>query len=89
MQVIILVFFSKIRPGFRPSNARKILLYMVLLFQYVPRVFRIYLCCEVLKKTRDTLSKTLWVRGTFNLFLYIIASHVRIPFFIPFCTRNF
>ncbi|GMN44433.1 hypothetical protein TIFTF001_013628 [Ficus carica] len=75
-QVIILVFFSKIRPGFRPSNARKILLYIVLLFQYVPKVFGIYLCCEALKKTRDTLRKTLWVRGTFNLFLYIIASHI-------------
>ncbi|GMN44437.1 hypothetical protein TIFTF001_013632 [Ficus carica] len=75
-QVIILVFFSKIRPFFRPSSARKIFLYIVLLFQYVPRVFQIYLSCEALKKSRDALSKTLWVRGTFNLFLYIIASHL-------------
>lgn len=75
-QVVILVYFSKIRPGFRPSSTRKLLLYAVLLFQYAPRVFQIYLSCEELKKTHDAFSRTLWVRGAFNLFLYFIAGHV-------------
>ncbi|XP_024025758.1 cyclic nucleotide-gated ion channel 1 [Morus notabilis] len=75
-QVVILVYFSEIRQGLRPSSARKLLCYIILLFQYAPRVLQIYLACEALKKTRDAFSEIIWVRGAFNLFLYIIASHI-------------
>ena len=72
-QVVVLVFFSKmIGPG-----SGKLILYMVLLLQYAPRVVQIYISCDELRKIPDAFSGTIWVRGAFNLFLYIIASHVR------------
>lgn len=43
----------------------------VLLVQYVPRIFRIYLSSAEFTKTSG-----IWVKGAFNFFLYILASHV-------------
>nr|XP_011470214.1 PREDICTED: cyclic nucleotide-gated ion channel 1-like [Fragaria vesca subsp. vesca]XP_011470215.1 PREDICTED: cyclic nucleotide-gated ion channel 1-like [Fragaria vesca subsp. vesca] len=40
-----------------------------LLVQYVPRIYRIYLSSVAITES------ALWVRGVFNLFLYILASH--------------
>ncbi|PON50121.1 Voltage dependent potassium channel [Parasponia andersonii] len=71
-QVVILVFFSKM---IGPSTG-KLMLYVVLLLQYAPRVVQIYLSCEELKKSPDAFTTTLWVRGAFNMFLYIMASHI-------------
>ncbi|XP_015878201.3 cyclic nucleotide-gated ion channel 1-like [Ziziphus jujuba] len=72
-QVIILVFFTKLR-GSRYSNLRKFLNFLVL-FQYVPRIIRIYHLCKKLGRTPSSITGVVWVRGAFNLFLYIIASH--------------
>ncbi|KAL6127249.1 hypothetical protein ACLB2K_075290 [Fragaria x ananassa] len=41
-----------------------------LLTQYVPRIYRIYLSSVAITES------ALWVRGVFNFFLYILASHV-------------
>nr|WGM80994.1 CNGC1 [Fragaria x ananassa] len=40
-----------------------------LLIQYVPRIYRIYLSSVAVTES------ALWVRGVFNFFLYILASH--------------
>ncbi|XP_034221179.1 cyclic nucleotide-gated ion channel 1-like isoform X2 [Prunus dulcis] len=42
----------------------------LILFQYLPRVYRIYVSYEELTRIKR------WVRGAFNFFLYILASHV-------------
>nr|XP_011470223.1 PREDICTED: cyclic nucleotide-gated ion channel 1-like [Fragaria vesca subsp. vesca] len=46
------------------------ILNVFLLFQYLPKIYRIYLSCKKLKQTG------IWARGSFNFFLYILASHV-------------
>ncbi|KAK9914437.1 hypothetical protein M0R45_038218 [Rubus argutus] len=51
-------------------------LYFILIFQYVLRVLRI---CSLLKEaTRSSgiLAETAWAKAAFNLFLYMLASHV-------------
>lgn len=51
-------------------------LYFILIFQYVLRVLRI---CSLLKEaTRSSgvLAETAWAKASFNLFLYMLASHV-------------
>lgn len=73
-QVIILVQLSKLR-GMGSLETRKYL-NIILFSQYVPRILRIYISCKELTKNSDKLSGIVWVRGVFNLFLYILASHV-------------
>ncbi|PON72124.1 Ion transport domain containing protein [Parasponia andersonii] len=73
-QVVILALFPKLR-GHRALVTRKIL-NLVLLSQYVPRVIRIYQSSRELTRTPDLLKTPVWVKGAFNFFLYILASHV-------------
>ncbi|CAL9000291.1 unnamed protein product [Prunus brigantina] len=61
------VFFR--RKSSEYFRKRRIMTFL-LLFQYLPRVYRIYLTYEELTKIKR------WVRGAFNFFLYILASHV-------------
>ncbi|XP_060675874.1 cyclic nucleotide-gated ion channel 1 [Ziziphus jujuba] len=72
--VIILQFFFKVR-GTKYLNTRKFLIFIVL-SQYVPRVLRIYLSCEQLRRIPSQLNDNVWAKGAFNFFLYITASHV-------------
>ncbi|XP_048325807.2 cyclic nucleotide-gated ion channel 1 isoform X1 [Ziziphus jujuba] len=72
-QVIIVVFFTKMW-GSRYSSKRKFLNFLVV-FQYVPRVLRIYRSCKKLGTIPSSLIGLVW-KGSFNLLLYIIASHV-------------
>ena len=74
MQLVVLVFFSKIS-GSKSLTARKFI-NLSLLLQYVPRIFRIYLSAKDL--TFDSLTRRVWVRGAFFFFLYIIFGHVSI-----------
>nr|XP_011470271.1 PREDICTED: cyclic nucleotide-gated ion channel 1-like [Fragaria vesca subsp. vesca] len=51
-------------------------LYFIVIFQYVLRVLRI---CSLLKeaaRSSGILSETAWAKAAFNLFLYMLASHV-------------
>ncbi|XP_068312587.1 cyclic nucleotide-gated ion channel 1-like [Pyrus communis] len=82
-QVVILIFFSKMR-GSGSLNTRKFLSSLVLL-QYVPRVLRIYLSCKNLNKNP---SLEIWVKGVFNFFLYILASHVLGAFWYFFSVQR-
>ncbi|KAK9914516.1 hypothetical protein M0R45_038290 [Rubus argutus] len=71
-QVGMFVFFSKMK-GPKCLKQRKYLDTLVLL-QFVPRVLPIYLLCRERKKTLNKPS--MWTKGVFNFFLYILASHV-------------
>ncbi|PRQ60432.1 putative potassium channel, voltage-dependent, EAG/ELK/ERG [Rosa chinensis] len=66
VKVALLVFFLKMDG----SDYRKKILNGFLLFQYMPKIYRIYLSCKELKQTG------IWARGAFSIFLYILASHV-------------
>ncbi|KAG6715381.1 hypothetical protein I3842_05G249100 [Carya illinoinensis] len=78
-QVLFLILFSKMR-GYKSLNTRKVLCGFVL-FQYLPRAVRVYLSWKKVFIHRNTmiinLTKTvIAVKAVFNLFLFIIASHV-------------
>ncbi|KAL5568235.1 hypothetical protein UlMin_024810 [Ulmus minor] len=73
-QVIFQSYFHKMA-GSKSLITRKFLNFF-LLAQYVPRILRIYLSAKDLGRTFDSLTLRLWVRGVFNIFLYIIAGHV-------------
>ena len=75
-QVIILKFFSEIA-GSRSLTTRKFLNFL-LLFQYVPRILRVYISVRDLGRIFDLHTRVVWVKGAFNFFLYIIAGHVSI-----------
>ncbi|KAM1232303.1 hypothetical protein ACFX13_042872 [Malus domestica] len=67
-QVLLVVVFFKMR-GSGYLQKRKVLNFF-LLAQYLPRIYRIHLSSNNLSQTG------IWVKGAFNFFLYILASHV-------------
>uniref|UniRef100_A0A6N2KJ93 Cyclic nucleotide-binding domain-containing protein n=2 Tax=Salix viminalis TaxID=40686 RepID=A0A6N2KJ93_SALVM len=72
-QVVILIITPKMA-GSSYLNTKNMLKFVVI-FQYVPRFIRIYpLYREV--ATSRILRETAWAGAAFNLFLYMIASHV-------------
>ncbi|KAM5556197.1 hypothetical protein ABKV19_023868 [Rosa sericea] len=72
-QVVILIFFTKMS-GSRSMNTRKFLNFLVL-FQYVPRVLRIYLACKESENSpKGKLG--LWITGGLNFLMYIFVSHI-------------
>ncbi|GFY92307.1 cyclic nucleotide gated channel 1 [Actinidia rufa] len=48
----------------------------VIFFQYVPRLIRIYPLVKEVKRTSGIFTETAWAGAAFNLFLYMLASHV-------------
>ncbi|XP_035540966.1 cyclic nucleotide-gated ion channel 1-like isoform X2 [Juglans regia] len=79
-QVLFLILFSKNMRAFKSLNKRKVLSAVVLL-QYLPRALRVYLSWKKVFIHRNImiidLSKTvIAVKAGFNLFLFIIASHM-------------
>ncbi|XP_062119865.1 cyclic nucleotide-gated ion channel 1-like [Humulus lupulus] len=72
-QVIILAFDEGNETS---ASSSKKLINTLLLFQYLPRVFRIYLSCKELAQNQDSVTRIVWVKGGLNFFLYILASHV-------------
>ncbi|KAF5451069.1 hypothetical protein F2P56_031368 [Juglans regia] len=81
-QVLLPIIFSKLR-GSESLNKRKVLT-AVVLFQYLPRAIRIYLSSVSWRNafthdggSRDKLSKSaIAVKAGFNLFMFIVASHI-------------
>ncbi|XXG64501.1 hypothetical protein AAC387_Pa05g2439 [Persea americana] len=51
-------------------------LFLIVLFQYIPRLYLIFhLSSEIIKAT-GIVTKTAWAGAAYNLLLYILASHV-------------
>uniref|UniRef100_A0A6N2LPM0 Cyclic nucleotide-binding domain-containing protein n=2 Tax=Salix TaxID=40685 RepID=A0A6N2LPM0_SALVM len=72
-KVVILIIIPKMG-GSSYLNTKNLLKFVVI-FQYVPRFVRIYpLYKEV--TTSGILTETAWAGAAFNLFLYMLASHV-------------
>ena len=74
VQVVILIIIPQMR-GLKSLNTKNLLKFVVL-FQNVPRVFRIYPLYKEVTRTSGILTETAWAGAAFNLFLYMLASHV-------------
>ncbi|XP_068316271.1 cyclic nucleotide-gated ion channel 1-like [Pyrus communis] len=66
--LIVVMFYTMKGSGF---EEHKKVLNVFLLCQYFPRIYRIYLSAKEFKITNG-----IWVKGLYNLFLYILASHI-------------
>ncbi|KAJ7959307.1 cyclic nucleotide-gated ion channel 1 [Quillaja saponaria] len=73
-QVVILIVIPNMR-GSTSLNTKN-LLKCVVFFQYVPRVLRIVPLYKEVTRTSGILTETAWAGAAFNLFLYMLASHV-------------
>ncbi|KAA8533630.1 hypothetical protein F0562_030936 [Nyssa sinensis] len=73
-QVVILIIIPNLG-GSRSLNTKNLLKFVVFL-QYIPRVLRIYPLYKEVTRTSGILTETAWAGAAFNLFLYMLASHV-------------
>ncbi|KAG6387765.1 hypothetical protein SASPL_152957 [Salvia splendens] len=73
-QIAILIIIPKMK-GARSLNTKNLLKFVVL-FQYIPRVLRVYPLYKEVTRTSGILTETAWAGAAFNLFLYMLASHV-------------
>lgn len=61
-------------------NAKDLLKFVVLC-QYVPRFLRIYPLYKEVTRTSGLFIESAWAGVAFNLFLYMLASHVSFLFY--------
>ncbi|CAL9243332.1 unnamed protein product [Arabidopsis halleri] len=73
-QMVILVIIPHMR-GSLSLNTKNMLKFIVF-FQYIPRFIRIYPLYKEVTRTSGILTETAWAGAAFNLFLYMLASHV-------------
>ncbi|XP_057721598.1 cyclic nucleotide-gated ion channel 1-like isoform X1 [Arachis stenosperma] len=73
-QVVILIVIPGMS-GYKSLNTKNLLKFIVF-FQYIPRVFRIIPLYKEVTRTSGILTETAWAGAVFNLFLYMLASHV-------------
>ncbi|CAL0305444.1 unnamed protein product [Lupinus luteus] len=73
-QVVILIIIPKMK-GSESLNTKNLLKFVVF-FQYVPRFLRIIPLYKEVTRTSGILTETAWAGAAFNLFLYMLASHV-------------
>ncbi|KAM0000551.1 putative cyclic nucleotide-binding domain, Ion transport domain, rmlC-like jelly roll [Helianthus debilis subsp. tardiflorus] len=73
-QVVILIVIPRMH-GSKSLNTKNLLKFVVL-FQYIPRMLRIYPLYNEVTRTSGILTETAWAGAAFNLLLYMLASHV-------------
>ncbi|XP_010668155.2 cyclic nucleotide-gated ion channel 1 isoform X1 [Beta vulgaris subsp. vulgaris] len=73
-QMSVLVIMPKLMDG-GPLTSKG-LLKLVIFAQYVPRLFRIYPLYKEVTRASGIITETAWAGAAFNLFLYMLASHV-------------
>ncbi|CAN1267686.1 Cyclic nucleotide-gated ion channel 1 [Linum perenne] len=73
-QMVILIITPRLQ-GSRTLNTKNLLKFVVI-FQYLPRIIRIYPLYSEVTRTSGILTETAWAGAAFNLFLYMLASHV-------------
>ncbi|RDX62639.1 Cyclic nucleotide-gated ion channel 1 [Mucuna pruriens] len=73
-QVAILIIIPKLK-GSESLNTKTLLKFIVF-FQYIPRFLRIIPLYKEVTRTSGILTETAWAGAAFNLFLYMLASHV-------------
>lgn len=74
VQVVILVIIQTTR-GSKVLSGLKLLKFFVI-FQYVPRLIRIYPLFTNVTRTSCKLDESKFFKAAFNLLLYMVASHV-------------
>ncbi|KAG6667077.1 hypothetical protein CIPAW_01G075700 [Carya illinoinensis] len=82
-QVVVLLASKKETP-----MVTKELLKLVIFSQYVPRLLRIYPQYVEVIRTSGILIRTAWTGAAYNLFLYMLASHVVGAFWYLFGTER-
>lgn len=72
----IVIWF--IMPAIRSSHADHTnnALVLIVLLQYVPRLYMIFPLSSQIIKTTGVVTKTAWAGAAYNLLLYMLASHV-------------
>ncbi|TKY64065.1 Cyclic nucleotide-gated ion channel 1 [Spatholobus suberectus] len=70
-----------------PNVGKDLLKYMVIA-QYVPRLLRIYPLFKEVTSTSGILTETAWAGAAYNLFLYMLASHVVGAFWYLFSVES-
>ncbi|KAJ0098529.1 hypothetical protein Patl1_20325 [Pistacia atlantica] len=73
-QVVILIIIPRLG-GSEALNTKNLLKFVVF-FQYFPRFIRIYPLYKEVTRTSGILTETAWAGAAFNLFLYMLASHI-------------
>jgi cyclic nucleotide gated channel, plant len=64
----------------------KTVLMLIIICQYVPRLIRIIPIYMQITRSAGTIMETAWTGASFNLLIYMIASHVS-PLYSLFNTR--
>ncbi|CAN7139679.1 unnamed protein product [Brassica rapa subsp. narinosa] len=73
-QMVISIIIPRMR---EPKTLHtKNMLKFIVFFQYIPRFMRIYPLYKQVTRTSGILTETAWAGAAFNLFLYMLASHV-------------
>ncbi|KAJ7962563.1 cyclic nucleotide-gated ion channel 1 [Quillaja saponaria] len=73
-QVIVLAIIPSLKNSV--PFVTKDLLKIIIFAQYVPRFFRILPLLKEVTRTSGILTETAWAGAAFNLFLYMLASHM-------------
>ncbi|CAI0412911.1 unnamed protein product [Linum tenue] len=85
-QMVILIITPRLQ-GSRTLNTKNLLKFVVIL-QYLPRIMRIYPLYKEVTRTSGILTETAWAGAAFNLFLYMLASHVLGAFWYLFSVER-
>lgn len=66
-------------PAIKLSKSRSTYnaLQLIVLIQYIPRVYLIFPLNSEIVKANGVVTKTAWAGAAYNLLLYMLASHVR------------
>nr|XP_018472636.1 PREDICTED: probable cyclic nucleotide-gated ion channel 12 isoform X3 [Raphanus sativus] len=70
-QVLVLTLMRR-----SDSLVSREILKWIILSQYIPRILRIYPLYKEVTKASGTVAETKWIGAAFNLFLYMLHSHV-------------
>lgn len=72
------------------ANHNNNALALIVLLQYVPRLYLIFPLSTQIIKATGVVTKTAWAGAAYNLLLYMLASHVccsKLPFYPPWLQR--
>lgn len=74
MQIVIWIIIPAMRSSSEDHNNNALVL--IVLFQYVPRLYVIFPLSHEIIKASGVVTKTAWGGAAYNLVLYMLASHV-------------
>lgn len=78
LQIVIWFIIPAVRSAHSTNNA----LVLIVLLQYVPRLYLIFPLSSRMIKATGVVTKTAWAGAAYNLILYMLASHVCSCFYL-------